>query len=426
MSLATVIDRKFRTDALVGYTAQAGSVASNFLFMTMVTRSAGIATYGALVVLAALSSMLSNLLTFRTNEAVVAFCKQAEVRGELARARLALLAGACIDLAVGATLLVTVVWLADPIARHLIKQPGAAPEVALYAGVLFCTLLRGTPVGLLQSEGRFGATGVLTLGEHVGKVLVLLALTAGGAPVTLRGAVLAVLVPAGVAAAIGLGVLAVRLTGRFRGAGGVGRGPLREFLAFSASTFASSTLKAGNQQIDTLVLAGVSGPGVAGLYGLFRQFLSPLAFASGPLSAIAYPRFVQAVAERRGAAVRSTVAAINNRLAWGYGAMSVVIAVALGVYLDWMSIAVEPAQYAAFVLMVVTAYNGGRLWWARPFSNAVDPSLSLKANLGASVALLATLWPAASIFGINGVAAMMAAVSVALSVWWRRQLVRHA
>ena len=418
-----MIDRRFRKDVLVGYIAQAVSLGCSFLFMVLLTRSAGLIIFGAMVLLTAISGVLTNLVSFRTNEAVVAFCKQAETRGEPGRARLALTAGVTLDLAVGGVLFALMWWFAEPLSEHALSMPEARDEVRLYGLVMACMVIRGTAIGMWQSEGRFLAVGLATMFDQAGKLAVL-AVYASSQAVTLRQAVVAVLVPCAAMSAVCCVVLLGRLF-RMRAASFASLSQLREFLGFSANTFVSSTLKAGNQQIDTLVLGLAAGPATVGLYGVFRQFLSPLAFLSTPFTAISYPRFVQAISLRKPAAVSDAIRGIDRRLTKAYMALAVVLVPVLIAYLHWVNIAVLPSAWVAFALMMITAFTSGRLWWARPFSNSTSPSLSLKANLAASIALLALLWPAAHWLGLVGVAATMATVTAALSIWWRRQLDGH-
>lgn len=414
-----VIDKKFKSDTWASYLAQAVSIASGFVFMALVTRYAGIAVFGALAVLTALSNMLANLLTFRTNEAVIAFYKQGEATGDLARSKFALVAGMALDLLLGGGLFLLVYSQADTIANLLIKDAGAAPEVRLYAGFLFIFFIRGSAVGYLQACERFKLVSYLSMSEHFAK-----ALAAGGivmlyGKLNLYHAVLALLIPACVFSLVYLIAIGVGLARRLGTVPlSLDKGKVGEFARFSSSTFLSSTLKAGNQNIDTVMVGYLTDTHTVGLYGLFRQFLSPLAFLSTPFSSLTYPKFVQAVVEHRHSDIRRAIASINRKLRMLFLATLAVMIPAFLFYALWIDLPIQWDKWLVIIMMTLTTVIIQQMWWARPFSNAVNPNISLRANLYALVFVVVTIYPATLWLGLAGAAGVMLTNALLQRWYW--------
>lgn len=168
-----LLDDKLRNSVITGYVLQAATVAMGFIFMTIVTRSAGINVYGQIVLLAALGTVFNNLVTFRTNEAVTKYYKSGKTTGDLGLCRLALTIGLAFDLIVMAVTALLAQVYAPTIATLLLKQAVLAHEVLIYAFVTISTMSRGAAIGVLTAEERFKLINILTLAEQVIKVMLL-------------------------------------------------------------------------------------------------------------------------------------------------------------------------------------------------------------------------------------------------------------
>jgi O-antigen/teichoic acid export membrane protein len=174
------------------------------------------------------------------------------------------------------------------------------------------------------------------------------------------------------------------------------------------------------------VLGYLSNPHTAGVYGIFRQFLAPLPFLSAPLTTLIYPKFVKSVIQEKRTEVKSAVHTVNRKLAWGYSVALLVIIPGLFIYTRWIGLTLKPVEWYAFGMMIPTSFVVGRFWWARPFSNAVDPSISLRFNFYATMLCLLTIYPLTSMFGIAGTSMCMLAAALLLHVNWGRTLRRFA
>jgi O-antigen/teichoic acid export membrane protein len=417
------VDRRMLESIVFTYGVQVATIMVAFGWVTLLTRTSGLDGYGRVVSLTALGSVVGALLTFRTNEAVVAFHRRGAVEQDPGLQRLALLGGLVLDASVALVAFAGLALAAPVIAAGLLKDSSAAAAVVIYAASLATTLMRGTGVGLLSSWDRFRAIGVAGLAENLLKVSLLGVASVSGMPVDLELVAWAMLGAASVVTAWMLWLPARELATTLRHAS-VPRHRIAEYSRFSCSAFASTTLKAGQQGLDTLILGGLSSPATVGLYGLFKQFLAPVQMVSTPFSAQVYPRFVQAVAERRSATIRETIAWVGRLLSVAFAALLCVLVPALWAYLAWNDIVVGHSHWVGFSLMALTALTVQRMWWARPFSMATDPRRSI---VGGVIALASTLTlvPAfGAAWELAGVAAAMLATQAILLAYWMRILAR--
>lgn len=419
-----MIDRKFKTDTAFSYVTQAGVLAAGFAYMAAINQHAGIETYGALTLLVALSGLLSNLVSFRTNEALINFYKRGEVQQNPGLMKFALLAGMLMDLLMGILLFACLAGFSSDIAQSLLKTEQAAPEVQLYAGVLLVQLISSTPVAFMMATGRFKAVNVVNLLNHASKVMLSLGFAYLGPGLDLRTAILSMLLPSAVLCLLVyvdlLRTLFMRLAHNR-----ADTSASLDYFKFSLRTFASSILKAGHQNLDTLVLGLVMDMHTVGVYGLFRQFLAPLSFLSQPFTALTYPKFVQAVAEHQREAVREAIHSVNRRLTRAYFLVLIVVAALLEGYILWANLDVGLALAPAFLFLAAAAYLNGLRWWARPFSNAIDPKLGLRANLYATCLAPFLLYPMTVAYGAAGTACAAFLLALILSFYWLRMLRRH-
>lgn len=423
MEYSTLIDKKFKTDTFVIYLSQAGVVLCGFAYTTVVTKYAGISIFGMLGILTAFSSVLTNLLTFRTNEAIVVFYKRGESLGDLGLCKFALLTGIVLDIVVGCGLLALVYHAAGLIAQYLLRDPYSESAVRLFAFTLFFQFFRGAPSGYLIARERFLGINILILSEHVIKIGLLAVMLYQGGELDLNAIVTAGMLAAMVASLAVYSYLLLSLIRRYAGIRTtLNRSLLKEYLGFSLNTFLSTALKAGNQNIDTLVLGLVTDNRLVGIYALFRQFLAPLAFLSNPFATLAYPKFVQAVVERRVEDIRKLILEVNIKLLKSYVVLLLIIVPAIFVYDKWVRLEVIPTEYVTFLFMIFSMILSGLVWWGRPFANAIEPGFSLKMNLFATIFILTFIYPAALHLSILGVSLVMFSVNFMLNIFWRHRL----
>ncbi|MBW7928593.1 MAG: oligosaccharide flippase family protein, partial [Fimbriimonadaceae bacterium] len=356
-----LIDKAFTRNVFFSYGAQALKIGLGFAWMTVLTKSAGIGLYGMVALLTSLSGLLTNFLSFRTNEAVVKFYKRGEHEHAPGLCRLALVAGLSLDLAVALLIFGLVRLLADPVADALLKDPRAAAAVGAYAWVVSITFIRGTGVGLLTAQEKFKVVNVLSVVEQAIKLALLIVVIQLGIPLSLETVIWIIVASAAVVTALIAARPFVELLGRLRHVSVPG-GEFPQYARFSLSTFVSSTLKVGNQNVDTMILGFLTDPTKVGIYSLFRQFLNPLTIAVGPFYEQIYPRFVKAVASDETAAVRHTIHQTNKLLSkWSALLLAGIVPITIA-YAWYIHLRPSANYVAAFLFMAGSAWLVQRLW----------------------------------------------------------------
>lgn len=406
---------------MFSYGAQIGVILLSFILLTLVTRYAGVETYGKIAILSALSGLVSNLLTFRTNEAVTRFFKIGILENNRARCTAALLFGFVIDVAMGGVCVIAMTVFAGDIASFLLKQPNADDVVSTYAWVTFLGFMRGSSFGLLLAEERFALVNLVAVIEHVVRLLVIASVLVVTSRLDFEGVVWATLLSNFTVSIVMVSYLFARWwqIHVFDMAVFV---YLREYLSFSGSAFLSSSLKSANQNIDTIMFGIFSGPASAGVYGILKQFLSPLVMIGGPFSAQSFPRFVSAVAKNHYDSILETIKKVNRMLIFGGASIFVVSITVLVPYASWTQLSLSDAHYFAYFILALAYVLNQQMWWARPFSLAIVPRASIEGNLIAAVVLVILLPILVATFDVVGGAVAMFINQQILLIYWKRKL----
>ena len=415
-----IIDKKFRSNVLFSYGSQALKLALGFAWTTLLIKQIGIHLYGAITLLTALSATTSALLTFRTNEAVVQFHRLAEHQGNHGMARLALVAGLALD-AMGACVILFLAYLLSPfISSLLLKDVSLAPSVELYSWVMVATFMRGTGIGLMAARDRFKVINAFVVMEQLGKLLILIGMLYLGTSLSLEYIIWVILLVTGLTTICLLSLVARELL-LTRGAV-IPTGELGRYFRFSASTFVSSTLKAATQNVDSLIIGGVTGPASAGVYGIIKQFLSPLLILTGPFTEQIHPRFVSAVAGKQFADIRETIRTIGLKF-WRWSTLlSVGIFVAISVYWVAVGLPLTAANFLTFLFSLASTLLLQQLWWSRGFALSIDPNISIRANIYYGLLMLSLVTALTFRLGLAGGAAGVLISAMVIVYYWHGTL----
>ena len=397
----SLIDKQFKGNVLFSYGTQLFVVGVGFISTTLITHYAGIATYGMIATMTALSGILANLMTFRTNEAVINFYKQGEVKNIPGLCRLALLAGLSLDMVMGGLLFLLVQLFSPIIAASLLKQSDLQADVALFSSIMLAKFLRGTPLGLLVAEERFRLINSLNLVEQLFKALLLSVMVFSGISLTFANIIWSMLIPSVLVTCTVYVFPLIKLAGSLRGVP-LPRDRWRDYGHFTLSTFLSSTLKAANQNIDTIILGYFTNPANVGIYSLFGQFLSPIAMLAVPFTNQITPLFVKAVVENRLEDIRLAINHANRLLMKGFILMLLLISPIIYIYGNLNKLNFTLEHYVVFIVMIISAFFIQQLWWGRQFSIAVDARISLLANAISVCLTIVCVTVFTQLFGLIG------------------------
>lgn len=419
-----LLDKKFISDARLNYLAQILNIFLGFIFVTQVVKFAGLEVYGMLAVLLALGATVTNLISFRTNEALVKFYRRAIARKNDELKYFAILAGLVVDAITGLALLVIIQFFAETIEVKLLKTHEAQHAVVLFSYISAIQFLRGTGYGLLTAQERFKVINLLSVVEQATKVVCLVLAVWVSHQLILKTILLTTLVSS-IPFTLFYLFIALRL---------LFNRPLRRWMRakwirlywnFSASTFVSSTLKSGHKNLDAVILGYFSSPATVGVYNLFKQFISPVEMLASPYANQIYPKFVDALIRKSIEPVKLAIQqGSRTLLLQGCTIMLGVLPIAY-VYFEWNNIKIAASDYLAFFVLIVASLMVQRLWWTRALSLATNPRLSITAN---SIALVITILVmpvlVSHLGGVLGAASSILVINAFLYYFWGKELVK--
>ncbi|MGD1867368.1 MAG: lipopolysaccharide biosynthesis protein [Phormidesmis sp.] len=422
MKRSSLIDRHFLNNVFFNYGSQLIIISAGFIRVTLSTRHAGIAVYGMVATAVALSAMLTNLMTFRTNEAVIAFYKRGQSIGDPNLCYLSLVAGLCLDLAIGGLLCISVVALSSFIADFILKDIELRSGVVILGCAMFANFLRGAPAGLMVAEERFRLINSLQIIEALLKLLILLYIVISNISMTFDLVIVSTLIPAVVVTGIMYYHPIAKLIGPLRRAT-IPKAQLKDYFRFTTSTFLSSTLKAANLNIDTVLLSALTNPVIVGSYDILKQFLSPLSIISGPFSSQITPRFVEAVTRKEPDIIRETIKHTNLLLTRLSILVIIVMTPAVLAYSQWNGLNFTRTHYIAFSVLALSTITIRRMWWCRAFSVSTNPKISVQSGIISSFVLpISVVIFASLVGGLIGTAIGMLINSLVLTWFWSNKL----
>lgn len=420
----SIINNRFKVNALFNYATQLFSIGSGFAFVAVVTKYAGVETYGRLAMLSALIGVVVNFASIRSNEAVINFYKRGKVANELGLCKMALLLGMAFDAVLAVMLFGFLTLFAPLIAEILIKDVAWTESVAIYSGIVVATFLRGVPLGLLIAEERFKTVSILSALEQVLKFSIVVVILWRDQALDDVGIIWAVVLSSGSITLLVyfLPIKKILFDLRLCKADWCHLG---SYFRFSISTFVSSSLKAGNQGVDVLVIGYFLAPSVVGIFALFRQFLAPMNILAGPFSTQFYPKIVVAAHNQEKREIHHAIVYGGRVLAAGFMILWIFSAAGMVFFGFWTGLSFSMESYISFLVISVATFLNQQLWWARPFSLAVDPRFSIDAGILATMYMVAVYPLFVISLGLFGGCLGVCLLQSMLRVYWSRKLRRY-
>jgi O-antigen/teichoic acid export membrane protein len=381
-----------------------GQIAAGVLTVAiaiLLARALGPSDYGRYALITATVTIVYQVIDVRIWEATTRFAGDYLARGERLRARAVMELSLPVNLAGGLLATALLALFASLIAKHIVKDPGLAGAVMIFAGVAPFVAMQTASTAVFRIFDRLARLAVLTtLVPAVRLIGVAVALA-------LDGGIEAILVASLAAEATG-GLVYALLARReisSRIPTGVGtrrrlasiRPELSRMGRFLAASNATGSLRLLNQQLD-VVLAGVlATPAVAGMLKVAHTFTTPLTLLGRPFFQAIYPDLVRDFARRRfrevEALLRPATAAMLLFLAPAAVAIAatapILVSLLVGEGFDQAPLTIVPLIAGALINAV--------LFWPYPAALALGMQLvSLRAlaiATAAQVALLLALVP---------------------------------
>jgi O-antigen/teichoic acid export membrane protein len=193
---------------------------------------------------------------------------------------------------------------------------------------------------------------------------------------------------------------------------------IKEYWNFNIKTFLSSSLKAGNQNVENLILGFFVNAEVVGVYQTLKKILSPIAIAVQPLSMLSYPKMIQLFELKKIDEIQSMVSNISLFVLAVVAIYGVFINISITYIFELMVLKYQPDYYNYLIIIFFTSAVSALLWWCRIFSNTVNPVYSLHMNLLATFYQLIFVSICADLYGLQGVLLALLLLQIILGSCW--------
>jgi O-antigen/teichoic acid export membrane protein len=421
-----MMNRKFTVDLSFNYAFKVATFLVTFSLITLINSHFGVHTYGQLVLIISAVGFCSNFVTARSSEAITRFYTRELLNNHRGNAKYVLALGCLVDL-ITAPLLLGIVYLtSDLISLHLLKSPELSQNINFYAIAVFFSFLKGTILGFYQSRKMFITMAALAFLEPLFQLLLVGYTIWFKYALDLGYLIYAHVIASAVAYCIALtlflyhAIKTYRLVPMNRD-----QSILSEYISFSIRTFVSSTLKAGNQNIDTLMLGYFCNPSLVGIYQVLKKVMSPVFMISAPLPTLFYPKLVELFEMNRWEKIVATFRRASIMI-FGIAILYSCFAfIVLPYIMDFCDLEYNQSILHFFLLLVANTILTSQMWWVRIFSNTTNPIQSIIANVFATVFQLTVVLYLSYQFNLYGILAGLFLMNVLLLLYWFSRVKVH-
>lgn len=404
---------------LYAYFSNGIGLASAFLNMILINKHAGVSVFGELALVTATSGFMSNLLTARSNESVVKFVSREDERKKYSNVKSILALGLSMDIIVALIFFIAVLFLSNPIAV-LFKNPALSSPLILFSFVSISIFMQATPQGFLQGLAKYNLINSLKIAESFLKTSFLLI-----SLFLLHKNTLTAIILTQVIATFGITLFlyiiffyyATRYLIIHKSLNsGFNKNILHDIFSFNIITFASTTLKAGHQNLDIILINFFSDNTTTGIYKTLKQLFSPLQFISAPLSWIYFRDFSKQKEQGKHQQVYRKIISVTSSLF----VIGLLYSVVLFQFIPQISYVMNITDNQVLIYSMVYFIASISIfvlvgWWLRIFSNVYTPKLSLYLNLFAVIYTAIFLSLLGYYFSYKGILAGTLLLQVALN-----------
>jgi O-antigen/teichoic acid export membrane protein len=193
---------------------------------------------------------------------------------------------------------------------------------------------------------------------------------------------------------------------------------LKEYWHFNVKTFLSSSLKAGNQNIDNLILAYFLNTQIVGIYQVIKKILSPILIISSPFSMLVYPKLIHFFETKQKNMFQKIIVKISFYLSIIALLYITIIYSFLDHIFSFMDVQFINEYSIYYLLISLVVYLGSMMWWVRSFSNTVNPNYSLYMNLFATIFQMTITISMTHIYGFYGMINSILIMNLILLTYW--------
>jgi O-antigen/teichoic acid export membrane protein len=398
-----LISSKFKEHLAFSYITQFIVAIFGVLQIFLINKYYGIEVFGQLTIIISTVGILNSLATARSSEAVTKFFVIEKIKHNNQNAKFVLAIGMTIDFITAIILIAMVYFLANFLANFFLKDINLAHEIIIYAYITFFVFLRGTIIGYLQAKELFHKINAINIFDWSLRILFLFLFIFYLDWLTLKDIIYSLLFASIVSFFYALFIFINSYLPEFKGVKiQYNKLLFQKYLKFNLKTFISSSLKAGNRNIDNLILAFFLDSQVVGIYQTIKKILSPVAMLSIPFSMLIYPKLIDYFTNNKKLRFLNIIKKISlNVLFLGicYVMFALYFLEDLFIFMD-VEFLNEYKYY--FSLISVFTLISTITWWARPFSNVVNVNYSIYINIFLIAYQLSVAIYLVSMYGVIG------------------------
>jgi O-antigen/teichoic acid export membrane protein len=274
----------------------------------------------------------------------------------------------------------------DFAAIFFLKDIKLGKDVFLYSFVLFFGFIRGTIFGYFQSKEMFSFINRVTLFESVVKVIALLSIIFIFHKKTLDYIIFTLIVASLLSFIYALILFLKHYLKEFNTVkSSYNKDIFNEYWIFNIKTFTSSSLKAGNNNIDNLLIAYFLTSQSVGFYQIIKKILSPIDIIIVPFSTLVYTKLVRYFEKKEIGMFKILIFKITRYIFL----FSILYILFIYFYIDdifnIINVKTLPELNILFFLLSFFMIIKSMHWWTRVFSNVVNPNYSLYMNSFATI-----------------------------------------
>ncbi len=414
-----ILNSRFKKDLSFSYITQLLTIALGFIQLFLINRYFGVDIYGQIAIIVSSAGIFSSLLTARSSEAITRFFRREELNDNFSSAKFILYIGFVVDFITGCLLLLGIYFLSEFISNTFLKSSNFSDEIILYSFITFIIFIRGTINGYLQSQEMFVQMNKISIFEMLIKISFLLIFIFLLDMKTLKDAISIFFIAALSSFFYAIYIFLKSYILKYKGVKLVyNKELLKKYLTFNFKTFFSSSLKAGNKNVDNLILAYFFNAQIVAIYQIIKKILSPIAMIAKPFSTLVYTKLIKYYENNQKTKFRDIILKISFYII----IISIVYSLLSIVFVDkifyLMNIEFISTYNTYIIISAFIIIISSQMWWVRIFSNTVNPNYSIYMNLFAVLYQLCITILMSKYFGFEGMLYSMLLMQVLIYLYW--------
>lgn len=378
-----MINKHFKINTLITYGANAIVMGSGFILMFMINKYAGVKTYGELAIIVSTAGIIASLLTARSGEAVTRFFVREKILNNMQNAKLIVVIGLSVDFILGILVFLFFYMLSDTIASKFLDRPELAWSVWIYGFITISTFVRGSMIGYFQSHEFFRVINSIQILEAMLKVGFLLISFFILNHININYIIYSYILASFFVTLYVSIVFFYRFLKEFKSISiNCNKTLIKEYFDFNMKTFFSTTLKAGNSNIDNLILGYFTDTKTVGIYQSLKNILTPINFIATPFGMMTVSKLTKLYNEKKFLEFKNLIKTITLKILQISLVVSLVLYVLLPYILQILNIDNITFSYQiVFIAMILYSLLTVSMWWSRIFATIVNPMMSVYGGL---------------------------------------------